>query len=151
MRNVKMPGRVNVFKKAHPKGVFSMELGRNRDVDRSFSLHRGKQPASAVAPFRNAKLADQIALSRGVDLASFRPMCCKIFLLNQAEKNAAERPLIRMPVNPSTGPNWSANLRALRERRFHRRHLTSAIQPAQNRDDSMRLRPLLPPTSRAAR
>jgi hypothetical protein len=34
---------------------------------------------------------------------------------------------------------------------FTSRHLTSAIQPAQNQDDSTRLRPLLPPTSPAAR
>jgi hypothetical protein len=48
MRNVKVPDGVNIFKKAHPKSVFSMELGKDRDVDRSFSLHRRKQFARVV-------------------------------------------------------------------------------------------------------
>jgi hypothetical protein len=74
MRNVKVPGGVNIFKKAHPKSVFSMELGKDRDVDRSFSLHRGKQ----LAPSPHFEMQSwQIRLPCHVvpDVCTRRPSC----------------------------------------------------------------------------
>ena len=66
MRNMKVSGTVSLFKKAHLKSVSGSNRGKHQNVDRSFLSYCRKQLARAGAPFRNAKLADQIAFSHGL-------------------------------------------------------------------------------------
>jgi hypothetical protein len=63
---MKVSGAVSIFKKEHLKSVSGSNRGKHQNVDRSFLSYYRTQLARAGAPFRNAKLADQIAFSRGL-------------------------------------------------------------------------------------